>query len=243
MVDWATPTLTDLYQDFLDFLKQRDDDLAKMFDGSTSTGLPIGTIRWSDSNARFEKWDGTTWGELKLKYNINADMVDGRHASDLPGPGQLLALDANGNLPTNITGDADTVDGAHAFELRDRTTHSGVQPPVSISPQGEGSGLNADLLRSMVIYSGTINADGSSPVGEIPSGWSSSRTSTGVYQLVHNLNTSKIRLFVQPWIVAGNLTLSTAANAASNDQQTILLDNPNGTRTDSAINWMLVKYI
>jgi len=42
--------------------------------------------------------------------------------------------------------DADTVDGAHAVDLRARATHTGTQSAATISPQGAGSGLDADWL-------------------------------------------------------------------------------------------------
>ena len=147
MVDWTTPTLTDLYQDFLNFLKQRDDDLATMFDGSASTNLPVGTIRWSDANARFEKWDGTAWGVLKSKYLIDVDTVDGFNASAVATANQLLALDASAKLPASITGDAQTVGGKSSAVLLARANHTGTQAPSTISPQGAGSGLDADLLQ------------------------------------------------------------------------------------------------
>ena len=72
MADWNTPQLTDTYANFLAFLKARDDDAAKLFDG-TGTNVPVGTIRWSSANRRFEKWDGTAWGALASAYAIHAD--------------------------------------------------------------------------------------------------------------------------------------------------------------------------
>jgi len=47
----------------------------------------------------------------------NADMVDGFHAYAAPVPYALLALDGDAKLPTDITGDANTVDGYHAADL------------------------------------------------------------------------------------------------------------------------------
>jgi len=41
----------------------------------------------------------------------NADTVDGYHASNVPTPNTLLALDEEGKLPADITGDANTLDG------------------------------------------------------------------------------------------------------------------------------------
>ena len=69
MADWNLPTLTTNYTDFLDELKARDEDSAKMFDG-VGSNLPADTIKWNGSNKRFEKYDGTNWNELTDVYNI-----------------------------------------------------------------------------------------------------------------------------------------------------------------------------
>jgi hypothetical protein len=44
---------------------------------------------------------------------VDADTVDNFHAYSTATANHLLALDANGDLPTDITGDADTLDGQH----------------------------------------------------------------------------------------------------------------------------------
>lgn len=48
---------------------------------------------------------------------VNADTVDLIHAATTATANQLLALDAAAKLPADITGDADTVDDYHAWEL------------------------------------------------------------------------------------------------------------------------------
>lgn len=81
--------------------------------------------------------------------NFNAGSVDGFHASATATPNTILPLNANAKFTQNVMPDnlnADTVDGNHADFLLNRTNHTGVQPPVTISPQGTGSGLNADKV-------------------------------------------------------------------------------------------------
>lgn len=68
MADWNKPGLGDLYQDYLDLLKARDVDLAKMFDGQTVTNPFSGMIRWSSANNRLEKYNGSAWGVLSAAY-------------------------------------------------------------------------------------------------------------------------------------------------------------------------------
>jgi hypothetical protein len=44
---------------------------------------------------------------------------------------------------------ADTLDGQHGSYYLNRANHTGTQSPSTISPQGSGSGLNADMLDEM----------------------------------------------------------------------------------------------
>jgi hypothetical protein len=70
MADWSLPTLTSTYTNFLAEVKSRDVDLALQFDGTTSTSVPTGAIRWSSSANRWQKWSGSTWGELTTTYAL-----------------------------------------------------------------------------------------------------------------------------------------------------------------------------
>jgi hypothetical protein len=70
MADWSLPALTSTYTNFLAEVKNRDVDLALQFDGTSSSSLPTGTIRWSSSANRWQKWSGSTWGELATTYAL-----------------------------------------------------------------------------------------------------------------------------------------------------------------------------
>jgi hypothetical protein len=103
----------------------------------TEPGYTDGMVRfWVDQTTRrvyanfkdgaFEEeavWlDFTSGGSI----SDNSDMVDGIHASAYVTPNYLLALNSSGKLPTDITGDADTLDNYHAssFSLSDHA-HEG----------------------------------------------------------------------------------------------------------------------
>lgn len=81
MANWALPTLTSTYSDFLTYLNDRDNDSAKMFD-ATGTNLPTGTIRWNSTNGYWEKYSGSVWNPLISKYMINVDLLDGCTVDD-----------------------------------------------------------------------------------------------------------------------------------------------------------------
>lgn len=70
--DWSKPTLTDAYTVWPEMVKGRDEDAARLFDPATTspTNLPTGTIRWSSTNKRFEKFNGSSWSELEPQWAI-----------------------------------------------------------------------------------------------------------------------------------------------------------------------------
>ncbi len=70
MANWSNPVLTSTYTDVLNILKDRDVDLALQFDGTTSTNLSTGTIRWNSTVNRWQKWSGSAWGELTTTYAL-----------------------------------------------------------------------------------------------------------------------------------------------------------------------------
>jgi hypothetical protein len=72
MANWSNPALTSTYTDFLSELKARDTDLALQFDGTTSSNLATGTIRWNSTANRWQKWSGSAWAELTVTYALTA---------------------------------------------------------------------------------------------------------------------------------------------------------------------------
>lgn len=68
--NWSNPTLTSTYTNFLSEVKNRDEDLALQFDGTTSTNILTNTIRWDSSANRWKKWNGTAWAELTSLYAL-----------------------------------------------------------------------------------------------------------------------------------------------------------------------------
>lgn len=94
MADFNKPQITDPYADVLQAVRDMFTDLVKGLDGTATSNLPGGALRWNSVNKRFEKWNGSAWTELIAKatdkYDINVDRVDG-----------LDAGNANGNIPIN----------------------------------------------------------------------------------------------------------------------------------------------
>ncbi|MCG7628983.1 hypothetical protein MHM88_14320 [Epibacterium sp. MM17-32] len=84
MADWTNPVLTTNYTDLLNILKDRDFDLATMFnpEHSTATNILEGTIRWNPVTKSWEKRNASDdWDPLADLYGIDVDKLDGQHGA------------------------------------------------------------------------------------------------------------------------------------------------------------------
>jgi len=112
--NWNNPTTTSNYLNYSTEVKDRDEDLAIMFDGSTATNIPANTVRWNSTNSKFEKWDGTSaWGDLDTLYDISVTNLNGKTASSflqLTGGGSQtitsgsLTISENSGAPLGLKG-------------------------------------------------------------------------------------------------------------------------------------------
>jgi hypothetical protein len=114
MANWTLPTLTDLYGNFLSFLKGRDDDLARGLDPArvTVTNQPQWSIRWSSASNKWELFNGSAWVDLAATYAIN---ISGNAATSTKwaatktiaisgdGVGTATAIDGSANISIPFT--------------------------------------------------------------------------------------------------------------------------------------------
>ena len=73
MANWANPTLTSTYTNFVSEITGRDVDLACGLDPAvvTVTTPPTNSIRWNGASAKWQKWSGTAWNDLASSYSVN----------------------------------------------------------------------------------------------------------------------------------------------------------------------------
>ncbi len=62
-IDFANPLLTTLYTDVLDYLRNNINAVAQM-DYTGAINIPVGVIQWNETSKIFEKWGGSSWGEI-----------------------------------------------------------------------------------------------------------------------------------------------------------------------------------
>lgn len=102
--NWSNPTLTSTYTNFVTEVKNRDEDLALQFDGTTSTNIPTGTIRWNSTANRWQKWSGTAWGELTSTYALTGLSTTGNASiGGALGVTGAITLTAGGTSTTPAT--------------------------------------------------------------------------------------------------------------------------------------------
>ena len=80
--DFTTPAVTQTEANYALAIRELLTALALGLD-TTISNTPTGAIRWSATNSRWEKFNGTSWAALVSKYLIDVDTLDSLHAADL----------------------------------------------------------------------------------------------------------------------------------------------------------------
>ena len=71
MADWAKPTLTSSYANFLSEMAARDTDAVTQFASGTPANLPVGAVRFNRTARKWEAWSGSAWADLASSYAIS----------------------------------------------------------------------------------------------------------------------------------------------------------------------------
>jgi hypothetical protein len=129
--NWSNPTLTSTYTNFVTEVKNRDEDLALQFDGTTSTNLPVNTIRWDSSANRWRKWSGSSWVELTATYALTALSTTGNASvGGTLGVTGAATLSSTLDVTGAITGSS-TVSGAALIPTSAAVPTTGVFRPAA----------------------------------------------------------------------------------------------------------------
>ena len=146
MANWSNPTLTSLYTDFLSQLKDRDVDIALQFDGTTSSSIPTGAIRWNSTANRWNKWNGSSWAELTSTYALTGLSTTGNAAIGgtltVTGSTSLAAATAT----TPATGDTSTAVATTTW-VRNQAYATLSNPALSGTPTAPTAGLSTNTTQ------------------------------------------------------------------------------------------------
>jgi hypothetical protein len=102
MADHSKPTLTSTYTNFVTEVDARLDDLALALDPAhvTVTNPPTYATRFSSAASKWQKWSGSTWGDLASTYAINVATADKLATA------RSIALTGDGTGTQNFDGSA-----------------------------------------------------------------------------------------------------------------------------------------
>ena len=80
MANHLQPTITSTYANFVTEMDARFDDLAVGLDPAvtSATNVPTNSIRWNSVSNKWQKYNGSSWGDLSASYAIN---ISGSSAS------------------------------------------------------------------------------------------------------------------------------------------------------------------
>ncbi len=190
MANWSNPVLTSTYTDFMNQLKDRDTDLALQFDGTTSTNLATGTVRWDSTAGRWKKWNGSSWAELAATYALTALSTTGNATigGTLSVTGSTALAAATATTPA--TGDNNTNVATTAFVKAQNyaplasPTLTGT-PAAPTATTGDNTTqiattafVNAEIANDAVLKSGatmtgalTLSGDPTSDLHAVPRQW------------------------------------------------------------------------
>jgi len=177
MADWSLPTLSSTYTNFLSQLQARDTDLALQFDGTTSSNIPTGAIRWTSSANTWQKWSGSAWGALSSTFAFPAITVSG--VATLTGGGTSTTPAADNNT-TNIattafvigqaSGTAPVMDGTAAIGSSLRYARQDHVHPTDTSR----APLASPSFTGTASFAGDVNLTGSGYL-DLPAGTTAQR--------------------------------------------------------------------
>jgi len=115
MANWANPQLTSTYTNFVAEVKDRDVDLALQFDGTSSSSIPTGAIRWDSTANRWKKWNGSSWAELTGTYALTGLSTTGAASigTTLNVAGQTTLATATATTPATADNSTNIATTAH----------------------------------------------------------------------------------------------------------------------------------
>jgi hypothetical protein len=147
MANWSNPVLTSTYTNFVTEVKDRDSDLALQFDGTTSTNLPTGAIRWNSSVNRWQKWSGSAWGELTTTYALTGLSTTGAASigTTLTVTG-VASLNGGGTSTTPANGDNSTAIATTAW-VRNQAYATLASPALTGTPTAPTAAVSTNTTQ------------------------------------------------------------------------------------------------
>jgi hypothetical protein len=98
VADFTNPKLTQDYTTLLQSIRDMQSSQALMHDSTGAVNVPTGTIRWSSTNNRDEKFNGSVWVAKSSTYAIDVSTLASYAPSQSATNSTVAVRDASGNL-------------------------------------------------------------------------------------------------------------------------------------------------
>lgn len=167
MADHSKPSVTSSYANYTAEIDARFDDLAVGLDPAvtTATNLPTNSLRWSSAAGKWQKWNGSSWGNLTSTYNISisgsAGSVEWVNVANKPS--SLVQSDGN-TYNLSVSGSAASLTNARTINgvSFNGTANINVNTVTSCtfnnSGTGSASGITFDGSSARTVSYNTIGA-------------------------------------------------------------------------------------
>ena len=145
MADHSKPTVTSTYANYTSELDGRLDDLALGLDPATTspTNVPTNAIRWASASNKWQKWNGSSWGDLSGSYSIN---INGTVGATTPAAGSFTSITNTGGIANGVT----YLNGSKVLTSGSALTFDG----TNFSTTGSGT------LKNLLLSGGTLPSAG-----------------------------------------------------------------------------------
>ena len=192
MADFTKP---DVEGDYTNILSQIRDNMSAVaaMENNGEAGTQAGYRRWSDTNNRFEKFNGSGWVEFATTYNINVSLLGGQGASFYRNASNLNAGTVSAaRLPAASTS------GAGIAQLNSATSST------STTQAATPSAVNS--VRQMIPGAGSVSVAGFVQLSSSVTSTSNTLAATsGALKVVYDLAYTKASIS-QMAAYDGNIT-------------------------------------
>ncbi len=167
MADHSKPSVTSSYANYTAEIDARFDDLAVGLDPAvtTATNILANSIRYSSASNKWQKWNGSTWGDLSSNYAINitgsAGSVDWSNVQNKPtnivqDNGNTYGINISGSAASLTT--ARTINGVSFNGTANINVNTNNVVTFNSSGSGNTSGTTFDGSSARTVSYNTIGA-------------------------------------------------------------------------------------
>lgn len=167
MADHSKPSITSSYANYTAEIDARFGDLAVGLDPAvtTATNIPTNSIRYSSASNKWQKWNGSTWGDLSSNYAINitgsAGSVDWYNVQNKPANivqdnGNTYGINISGGAASLTT--ARTINGVSFNGTANINVNTNNIVTFNSSGSGNTSGTTFDGSSARTVSYNTIGA-------------------------------------------------------------------------------------